>query len=146
MGLGQETTLMSRNLISDSFALSKSETRLNWSGEKLNATAGYTYMIADTAENRPLRTSEMRFDGSYRINRHWTGSLKGRYDFVAGRAASAGLGLGYRNECLNVDLSVSRRFTSSSSLVPTTTAALQISLSGFGGTNDGRDYRRSCAR
>ncbi|MGH1329644.1 MAG: LPS-assembly protein LptD [Paracoccaceae bacterium] len=146
MGLGQETSLMSRNLISDRFGLTKSETRLNWAGEKLNATAAYTYMIADTAENRPLRTSEMRFDGSYRVNRHWTGSLKGRYDFVADRAASAGLGLGYRNECLNVDLSVSRRFTSSSSLVPTTTAALQVSLSGFGGTQDGRDYRRSCAR
>lgn len=56
-----------------------------------------------------------------------------RYDFAADRAASAGLNLAFRNECLKLDLAVSRRFTSSTSVRPTTDFGLSVDLLGFGG-------------
>ena len=46
---------------------------------------------------------------------------------------SAGVGLEFRNECMLVDLSLSRRFTSSTNVDPTTDFSLAVDLLGFGG-------------
>jgi LPS-assembly protein len=95
-------------------------------------------------EGRPTRTNELTLDTGYAFTRSWTGSAGLRYDFDASRAQSAALGLAYRNECVAIDLSLSRRFTSSISVAPTTNVGLKISLNGFG--RDGRDYRGTCSR
>jgi len=144
--LGEETALTSRNLLSPALDLTKSETRIAWAGEKLDLGATYTYVIADTAENRPRPTSELIFDTAYRVNRHWTAELEGRYDFQAGRPVSAGLGVVYRNECITVDLGVTQRFTSAGALAPATSASLQVSLAGFGSGGNTRAVRRQCMR
>lgn len=136
--------LTSRNLIGADLELTKSETRLDWQGPRFGLGTAYSYVIADSAENRPDLISEWLVDGSYRFNRHWTGKFEGRYDFAANQAASAQIGMEYRNECLHVDLSLSRRFTSSSSLQPTTDVSFTVGLSGFGGGEDARQWRRSC--
>ena len=60
--------------------------------------------------------------------------MSGRYDFEADRATRAGVGLEFRNECLLVDLSLSRRFTTSTSVKPTTDFGLSVDLLGFGGS------------
>ena len=70
---------------------------------------------------------------SYQLTDNWTGRIASRYDFEAERAAKAGLGLTFRNECLLVDLSLSRRFTSSTSVQATTDIGLSVELLGFGG-------------
>ena len=54
------------------------------------------------------------------------------------RGTIAGLGLAYQNECITVDVSLSRRFTSSTSVEPTTDFSLSVGLLGFGnGTQAG---------
>ena len=146
MTLGDNQSLTTRALLDDDLTLTKSETRLAWTGEKLDLASTYIYVIPDADENRSVLISELSFDTSYRLNRHWTGQLKGRYDFITNRAASAAVGLVYRNECITVDLSVNRRFTSAGALEPSTSAAFQVSLAGFGGGEDTSAYRRQCGR
>ena len=53
-------------------------------------------------------------------------------------------GLQWRNECATIDLSLSRRFTSSTSVRPSTDFDLSVELGGFGGSADGRSLRRRC--
>ena len=58
-----------------------------------------------------------------------------RYDVDSARAASAGLGLAYRNECVSRSIFPSRvgsrpRLVS----MPTTNVGLPVSLNGFGGS------------
>jgi LPS-assembly protein len=137
-------SLTSRSQFSDSFALTKSETRLGWVGPRLALGASYVWIVAEPLEGRPTRTNELTLDTGYAFTRSWTGSAGLRYDFDASRAQSAALGLAYRNECVAIDLSLSRRFTSSISVAPTTNVGLKISLNGFG--RDGRDYRGTCSR
>lgn len=146
MTLGDSSALTSRNVLDDDLSVTKSETRLDWSGGRFGLGSVYTYVVADSEENRPDPISELAFNADYRFSRHWSGNALGRYDFNAGRAASAGVGLQYRNECINVDFSVSRRFTSSTSLEPQTSASLRVSLAGFGESEsaDAQSYRRSC--
>jgi LPS-assembly protein len=70
--------------------------------------------------------------------------MTGSYDFESDRGTLAGLGVEFRNECVSVDLSLSRRFTSSTSVSPTTELSVAVRLSGFGTGSDGRMYRKSC--
>ena len=125
--------LTNRLIFNDDLALTKGELLAAVSGARYGFAAGYVYAVADLAENRPDPTSELNIYSTYKITSNWTAQFANRYDFEAARAANAGIGLTYRNECLLVDLSLSRRFTSSTSVKPTTDFGLSVELLGFGG-------------
>ena len=131
-GLG----ITNRLIFNDDLTLTKGELLAAVTADRYGLAAGYVYAVADLAENRPDPTSELTVYSTYKITSNWTAQFANRYDFQAERAAKAGLGLTYRNECLLVDLSLSRRFTSSTSVKPTTDFGLSVELLGFGGGSD----------
>ena len=137
-------TLINRSLFEEDFDFSKNELRLAITGERGNLGTSYVWLEADPAENRPDDTSEWAMDASYRFRSNWIGLVDWRYDFAEGRAASAGLGLQYRNECITLDLSIARRFTSSTSVEPTTDFGLSVELVGFGEGKSAGLPRRGC--
>ena len=128
-GLG----ITNRLIFNDDLTLTKGELLAAASGDRYGFAVGYVYAVADLAENRPDPTSELNIYSTYKISSNWSAQFANRYDFEAARAANAGIGLTYRNECLLVDLSLSRRFTSSTSVKPTTDFGLSVELLGFGG-------------
>lgn len=134
-----------RLLIDSGFELTKSETRFNLTGERYAVAGTYVFLTADSSEERPTNIAELAFDGSYRINDAWTARADARFDVEANRANRAGLGVQYRNECVSVDLSLSRRFTSSTNVRPTTDFGLSVDLVGFG-AGTGAGPSRSCRR
>lgn len=130
--------LTNRILFNDDFDLTKAELRLDLDRSTYGLSTSYVHMVADPSENRPTATSELFLDARYALTANWTGKASNRYDFVENRATDAGLGLQFRNECLALDLSLSRRFTSSTSVKPTTEFGLSVDLLGFGsGTASG---------
>ncbi|MGB3316508.1 MAG: LPS assembly protein LptD [Albidovulum sp.] len=139
-------TMMNRALFDDAFSFSRNELRLGYNAQKYDISAGYLWLMADPAEGRNKASSEFTFDAGWTFARNWRGKVSGRYDFQADRAAKAAVGLQYRNECVAVDLSLSRRFTSSTSVSANTDFSMSVELAGFGAGTDGRKYRRSCAR
>ena len=122
-----------RVLFDDDFAASKGELRLDVKRPKYALSSSYLWTVADLGENRPDPISELTLDAQYKVAPNWTGKLSSRYDFIADRSSIAGLGLVFRNECLLVDLSLSRRFTSSTNVKPATSFGLSVDLLGFGG-------------
>ncbi|PJF10974.1 LPS-assembly protein LptD [Pseudorhodobacter sp. MZDSW-24AT] len=141
MGMG----LTQRVLLDNGFQLTKSETRLDLSGERYGLAGSYVFLSADPMEDRPADIAELAFDGSYKLSDVWTARAQARYDIEAQRANRAGLGVQFRNECVAVDLSLSRRFTSSTSVKPTTDFGLSVDLVGFG-AGTGAGPARSCRR
>lgn len=141
--LDDRLSVDARMLLDEGFDFAKSEARIAWNTARLDLFSSYSRIIADPEENRPDINSQIQFNGSYDISRNWVADFDLRYDVTAQEATRAALGVVYRNECVNVDLSLSRRFTSSSNVVPTTSVGLSIGLNGFGA--DGRRYRRSCS-
>ncbi|KCV83807.1 organic solvent tolerance protein [Actibacterium atlanticum] len=135
-----------RAIFDDQFTFTRNELRMDWVRDRLDLSSSYIWQQADVTDNRPNDTSEWDFDMAYRLDDNWTGKADWRYDFVSGRAAEAGVGLEYQNECVTVDLSLSRRFTSSTSVNPSTDFGLTISLNGFGNRVASSSYRRSCIR
>jgi LPS-assembly protein len=124
--------LTARAVVDDDLNLTKGEARLALNGPRTALATSMIYAVADPLENRLDPTREVTFDARRRLGDNWAGKLSGRYDFVADRGTVAGLGVEFLNECLRLDVSLSRRFTSSTSVTPTTDFSLSLDLVGFG--------------
>ena len=136
--------LTNRALFDDEFGIARDELRLGWRQRHFDLAASYIWIGEDPAENRPEDSAEVYLDGGVRLGGNWSGDVEARYDVTAGRLSNTALGVTYRNECVSVDLSLSRRYTSSASVDPSTEFALEVALSGFGSGHQGRRYRKSC--
>ena len=127
-------SMTNRLVFSDNFSLTRGELHLDVQRERFAVRSSLVWLEADPTEARAARVAELVFDGRYDLTPAWTGRFTTRYDVLDDRAASAGLSMAYRNECLKVDVSLSRRFTSSTSVQATTDIGLSVELLGFGGT------------
>ncbi|CUH62765.1 Organic solvent tolerance protein [Thalassovita gelatinovora] len=138
-------SLSARTLLSDQgFDVSKAEARAAWQLARGGFGASYVWLGVDVAEDRSSTVSEWLLDGYYRISNHWSGTADWRYDIVSDKTAEASLGLVYRNECVQVNLSLSRRFTSSTIVEPSTSLGFTVKLTGFSAGKVDKSYTRSC--
>lgn len=144
LSIGDDFQVISRSLFDSSISFTLSETRLDWKSDRLRLSTYYLYAVPEPSEERDDSLSEWSFDGSYDINDRWNANAEWRYDFNASRAARAGLGLGYRTECADVSLSVSRRFADSTSVDPVTEFGFRVSLTGVGGRGGDATRLRRC--
>lgn len=151
-------TVSTRSIIDDGTDFLRFEAKFAWKDKLTSASGRYiwasgipkapdTEMTDDTDTPDPdiaKDTSEIILEASRVVNRHWALSVDGRYDGSADRTTKAGLGAIYKNECVTVDISVSRRFsTSESTSVPASTDLnIGVELGGFGRNDSG--YERSC--
>lgn len=140
-GLG----ISARGLFDKNLDFAKAELRGDWRSDRTALGGTYVYLDADLAEGRARPVSELNIDGSYDITAHWQASASWRYDLEDYRASTAGIGLAYRNECVLVDLSLNRRYTSSTTVEPSTDFGFTIALRGFGASDGTERYTRSCS-
>lgn len=140
--LADNLAILARTQIDDDFKATKTETRLTWSSDSLALASSYTWMIPDAAENRPKMTTQLALDGSLEFARNWKTVIDWRYDFSSTRSTRTIAGLQYQNECISIDLSLSRRFRSSTSVKPDIDFGFSVSLLGFG--TGGRGRAHSC--
>lgn len=137
--------LDTRIIFDDAFVITKSEARAGWSGERLDLSASYIYLPADLAESRGSEVSEFTIDSTYRFNDVWSMGFDTRYDARSSSPTRTGLEIGWKNECVTVDFSVSRRFTSSTTLTPSTDFGFEIGLNGFSAGRSGSVPSHDCA-
>lgn len=140
--------LVNRALFDDSFSISRNELRLGWFKPGLQVSAGYLWLDSDISEDRLNDVSELTMAGGWQVRDGWWATTETRYDFTADRAQKAQVGLEYRNECITVEMSLQRRFTSSDELRPDTSFDLGVRLGGFGQqkAGPGTVARRACLR
>lgn len=124
--------LTGRAVVNDDMDLTKGEARLTYSGAKTAVAGALIWAVADPLESRPDPTQELSLDARRRFGTNWTGMFNSRYDFASDQGTVAGLGLEFQNECALFGVSLSRRFTSSTSVTPTTAFSLRLDLVGFG--------------
>ena len=138
--------LTGRTLFDDSFNVAKAELRGGWRQSRFNVRGGYVWVSEDADIDLDSPIGEFTFDGSYKIDRFWTASANWRYDLDLGRAATAGAGIFYTNECVRVGLSVNRSFADSTTIEPSTTVGLSVALRGFSVNTGERVETRSCGK
>lgn len=142
LDLPQGLALQARTLFDDDANLNHAAALLNWETETVSLSSAYLWQAADLAEDRPEVVSEITLDTRVQVTDNWAIFADTRYDLAVGRPARAGLGLQYRNECVTVDLSASRRYTTSTTVEPETSYGLSVSLTGF---STGRSVAQSAA-
>lgn len=145
LGLGEELTLWNRAL-TDDLDITKTDLRLNWTPGRFAMDTTYTWIAADPSEGRDTEVSEWEFAASYRMRDYWTGRTGWRYDAVENDQIEAGVGLVFQNECLTVDLSLSRRFSTSTTDRESTDFGLTVELAGFGAKGNRAAQSRRCTR
>ena len=133
-----------RGLMDDAGDFSRAEGRLSWRNPRVDLAATYILLSESPEEGRIDSVTEWTLDGSYKVSDVWTLSGEARYDRAADEPQSAALGVEYRNECITVGLSVSRRFTSSTTLEPETDYGLRVGLNGFSAGRSGAPTTRGC--
>ncbi|HAW48690.1 MAG TPA: LPS-assembly protein LptD [Roseovarius sp.] len=135
-----------RSLFDDVFDTTKAEARVSWQNARTDLGATYTWLPSDPAEQRPSTVSEWSFDGHHRFADNWTASAEWRYDAATDRSIQAGAGITYTNECVDITLSVSRRFTSSTILEPETNIGFIVGLRGFSAASRDKSFTRTCRK
>lgn len=138
-----------RALLDDDLNIHRNDLRLGWLTPNFELSAGYLWMDALTEADRDGDVSELSASAGWQLAPGWRATAETRHDFALGRAQKAELGLEYRNECISVDLSVARRFTSSETVRADTDIGLSVRLGGFGRPReDGvrTVARRACLR
>jgi LPS-assembly protein len=143
-GLG----LVNRALFDDQLTFRRNELALAYNGAQGALRAAYVFLAED--DSNPIlgpqpETNEFALDARYRVRPNW--ELRGhwRYDIATNENLRAGGGLTYGNECAEFDLSVSRRYTSTNNVPPSTSVAFSVRLAELGDHGD-RDWpARTCA-
>ena len=119
----------------------RNEFALVWDSPRAGLIANYVY-LAEVDDDPFLgpepATSELSLDARYRVHPNWEVRGLWRYDLEGGDNLRAGAGVTYGNECAEFDLSVSRRYTSSDNVPPSTSIGFSVQLAGVGedGTRD----------
>ncbi len=135
VGFDWGMTLSNRTLIASDLDLTRNEFAMTYENAVSGLVASYIYLAADDtnpALGPQPETSEFAMAARYRVLPNWELRGNWRYDLVSGANLRAGGGVTYGNECAEIDLSISRRYTSSDNLPPSTTIGFGLRLAGFG--------------
>lgn len=136
--------LDARALLEDDLSPGKVEAKLGWSAEALTIGAAYLRLPADPFEERPDAVEELSLQGAFRPSPRWTLRGDTRYDLARDRPGRLRLGVTWRSECVEVDVSVARRYTTSGDAEPATDFGLSINLIGFSAGNAPRVEPGAC--
>lgn len=109
----------------------QSEARIDWRLAAFDLSAAYVHLPPDADLGRADRAAEWTLDGVWRPTDRWTLRAGARYDLAADRPERASVGIGWRNECVEVDVSATRRYTTSEAMEPSTDFGLAVNLLGF---------------
>ncbi len=142
LDFGFGLSVVERALFDPDDGFRRNELTVAYAGPRGALNAAYVYLARD-ATNRILgaqpETSELALDARWRFRPNWELSGLWRYDATTSSNIRTGGALTYGNECAEVDLSVSRRYTSSSNVPPATSVGFSVRLAGLGGSRS-RDW------
>ena len=123
--------LINRALIASDGVVTKSETSLKVNRNQHQIRATHVELTKDSNISQNQSLSSLALEWSYNLNSNWRSDSKFQFDSNIGRLSKLELGLRYENECVNVDLSSSRSFSTSSTLIDKTDFTLSVELTGF---------------
>jgi LPS-assembly protein len=141
-------TLVNRSLFDGgTLDFQRNEFAMAYDNARAGFRAAYIYLAQDDSDpvigNQP-ETSEVALNARYRVRPNWEVRGLWRYDASAHSPLRAGAGITYGNECTEFDLSVSRRYTSSDNVPPSTSIGFSLRLAGIGESGNRKWPERVC--
>lgn len=137
--------IIGRFLFDKDFDFKRSETQFSSSFDKWDINGNFVFLAADTLALASDERGEGTIEAQYRIGDNWSLDVDLTRNLLENQNVSTGLGLKYGNECIEIGLSLSRRFTSSINVTPSTDFNLTFQLAGFGGNSRNDWPAAACA-
>jgi len=128
-------SIVGRSLFNTSLSFRRAEFSVFYETRPVDLSAAYTLLAADdpnTVLGPVPRREELAMAARYRFAPNWELDLDYTYDIAEARSVSGAAGVTYGNDCAEIGLSVSRRFTTSNNVPPTTLFSLELRLAGIG--------------
>ena len=138
--------VISRLLVAPGVGIRRAEGELAFNFERFDIEATYVFLAADVVADSPTDRSEGNISASYQISENWTTNASLRRDLLANENIYGEIGAVYKNECIEVAVSLSRRFTTSNNVPPDTNFDVSIKLAGFGGASAARERSGTCVQ
>jgi len=142
--LGEDMGLALHATFDDQFDVSSAEARLEFDRDRIDLSGAYLWLEAETGGDEVEAISEASIDATLRLGPRWSLEAQARYDIAADAPVRAEIGAGWRNECVTVDLSASRRYTDTEEVDPSTSFGLSVNLNGFSAGRQARPAARDC--
>ena len=136
--------LINRALIASDGVVTKSETSLKVNRNQHQIRATHVELTKDSNISQNQSLSSVALEWNYNLNSNWRSDSKFQFDSNIGRLSKLELGLRYENECVNVDLSSSRSFSTSSTLIDKTDFTLSVELTGFSSSDRKNAKSQKC--
>ncbi|MEL6677127.1 MAG: LPS assembly protein LptD [Pseudomonadota bacterium] len=125
-------------LTDDSGNISRNEASLSYSGDKTKVSGTYIFLAEDDNPDGSNDRSELRLNGERDIGSGWIVSGGMRRNLSDDKFIETSGGLSWGNECARFIFSVSRDFTRSDTVEPSTEFSFTVRLDGLGGPASGR--------
>jgi LPS-assembly protein len=142
--LPSDVRLVNRFLFDDEFRFSRNEASLDLSLQNLMLETSYTYLAEDVTAGADEERHEFAINSAYQFDPNWSVTGEWRRNVDTAKNIFAKAGIAYENECVKVDLSVSRRFTTSNEVPPSTDFGLRVGLTGLGSSASKRKPADRC--
>ena len=126
-------SLTGRMLVDPDSTLTRAETNLAWTGGRTAVSTTYLYAPANTFEDRAHDLSEWSVDVTRHFTSGWATTVGWNFDVGQNIFATARTGLTYANECLSLDMTLTRTFVTATNPSASTSFNLNIELLGIGG-------------
>jgi LPS-assembly protein len=133
-----------RTLLDDQGKAGKSEVISKLKFKKYSVDGRYSFLPADSDEQRNDDIAEWTLNQSYKMGENWQLSNSLRYDLQADSMATAGIGVKWDGQCSSIVFSADRRFTDLGTSPPQTTYGFSIALKGFSTGGASRAIKTSC--
>jgi len=138
--------LINRFLIGTEFNIRRAEAEISLDYDKFNIETSYVYLAPNVSADAPDARSEIQLAANWRVSDNWEAAAEWRHDLIAQEPVYGALGLTYGNECIEVEVSVARRFTDSVNFPAATTYNIAIKLAGLGATLQDKWPAQRCMR
>ncbi|MSU89878.1 LPS assembly protein LptD [Rhodobacteraceae bacterium 2CG4] len=132
-----------RSLFDSALEFKRAEMELDYASRRFDVNASYTFLAGDSADpvlGSVTERQEIAIGSRYRVRPNWDVRGEWRYDLADSRSIFAGGGLAFGNECVEAELTVSRRFTSVNDVPEDTRVSLQVNLVGLSGDRGTEDW------
>lgn len=123
-----------RFLLDEEFVVKRTEAELDISVDRFDLGGSFVYLLADPRAGSDTDRSEGTLRGGYRLTPSWEVDMRFTRNFITGKPVRASGGITYGNECIEIELSLSRRYTRSEAVPSSTDIDLVVQLAGFGGS------------
>ena len=124
--------IASKQVYSKNFTLKRSNTSLKLTKTHFQIDTSLVNLISDPLEGTSADLKELTLNINSSLTKNWSGNIGLRRNMVNNENINASVGFNFRNECIDIDLSLSRRNTATNLLPKDSRIDLVVNFGNIG--------------